>query len=321
MTRVMREQTNKMEEAFNEQQLFKAELTEMSNAVKKQNDTVQKLRIEQHQALQIKDNEEHDAMKALKYLPEMESEIAELQRTVQYIASKMDESQAHHATNDKVENLAQKEIDNLQEPIGYWKRLFGTNRNIKEKNDNLKVPGDDRYKDDHVENQNSRIITSQAEVEALQKRIQPKSMMEQLRERQIMGEIPSSSNTQPQVQQQVSSRYSEMPDSWTREKTQETSHKEYKYLKYVIRGRFDQSYDSPEGCIFRYIESNGNREFEFIENDANTKKALANINVTFDDVCEFENDYEGARRITTVTRGILNSKLEVIKKAIIHFDP
>jgi hypothetical protein len=210
------------------------------------------------------------------------------------------------------------------------------------------------------ENKEKKIIKTPEELDALQKRMQSKSMVEQLQENQkYTGGAPTAPDIQTPVQQQSSPEICDSPtrektqettpklddnpdpehrnsvnqesknipsrNTDNAEPTEQPSanspHKEYKYLKYAMKGRFDRPYSSPEGCIFRYTESKGNREFEFIDNDANARKALANLNATFDDVCEFENDYEGARRITTKTRGILDRDLTVIKKAIISFDP
>jgi hypothetical protein len=88
-----------------------------------------------------------------------------------------------------------------------------------------------------------------------------------------------------------------------------------KYLKYATNGKFGSSYETPDGCFFRYWEND--MSFEFYGDET---VALANINATFDNVCDYMGDYNTAKRIIPKERGYLSSDLRVKTKAKIFFE-
>lgn len=106
-------------------------------------------------------------------------------------------------------------------------------------------------------------------------------------------------------------------DSNSAEKLESDKHEEYKdnkykYMQSAVEGRFLKLLTSEEKCFFRTWEEHGERKYEFY---GNVKKALANINAIFDDVCEIEGKQNGATNIDNIAPGILDGNLKITTKA------
>lgn len=88
----------------------------------------------------------------------------------------------------------------------------------------------------------------------------------------------------------------------------------YKFMQAAVEGRFLKLLTTSEKCFFRTWEERGERKYEFYGNE---KKALANINAIFDDVCVIEGKQNGATVIENLSPGILDENLKIVKKATI----
>lgn len=91
--------------------------------------------------------------------------------------------------------------------------------------------------------------------------------------------------------------------------------REFRYMEPAIGGKFFKSKVSEEKASFRTWVEGDVRKFEFCGNIAN---ALANLNATFDDSCDYEGKQNGATEIINVEPGILLEDFSIMTKAKIR---